>query len=107
VAVSYPEISLGPLSRFLGILSSACRNFDDAADHFEHALATSQTIGARPWLAHTQDDYAHTLLQRDAPGDSEKARSLLDSARATYGELGMRAYASPASAVPTSSGLPG
>jgi hypothetical protein len=49
----------------------------------------NERIGARPWLAHTQDDYAHMLLVRDEPGDAEKARSLLDAARAAYRELGM------------------
>jgi tetratricopeptide (TPR) repeat protein len=91
VAVSYPEISLGPVSRFLGILASTCRGYDEAAGHFEDALAMSERIGARPWLAHAQDDYAQMLLRRGSPGDGEKARSLLASARAAYRELGMRA----------------
>jgi DNA-binding SARP family transcriptional activator len=89
VTLSYPEISLGPISRFLGILASTTCRYDDAAHHFEAALSMNERIGARPWLAHTQDDYAHMLLVRDEPGDAEKARSLLDAARAAYRELGM------------------
>ena len=91
VAFSYPEISMGSVSRFLGILASTCRNYDDAAGHFEGALAMNEGIGARPWLAHTQDDYAHMLLLRSQPGDAERAQDLLDRARATYAELGMMA----------------
>jgi hypothetical protein len=49
----------------------------------------TERIGARPWLAHTQDDYAHMLLARDEPGDAEKAGVLLDVARAAYRELGI------------------
>jgi hypothetical protein len=39
------------------------------------------------------------LLRRDQPGDAEKARSLLESARTAYRELGMSAFASTASTV--------
>jgi hypothetical protein len=89
VALSYPEISLGPISRFLGLLASTTGRYDDAARHFEAALAMTERIGARPWLAHTQDDYAHILLSRSEPGDAVHADSLLESARVAYRELGM------------------
>jgi hypothetical protein len=108
VAVSYPEISVGPVSRLLGILATTCRNYDDAAGHFEDALALSERIGARPWRARTQDDYAQMLLRRGAPGDAEKARSLLAAARTTYRELGMGASPSSIAADPsTPSSMPG
>ena len=35
-------------------------------------------------------DYADTLLQRNEPGDREKAMSLLDESLAISSELGMR-----------------
>jgi DNA-binding SARP family transcriptional activator len=95
VAISYPEISLGSVSRFLGILATTTCDYHDAARHFEDALVMNERIGARPWLARTQDDYARMLLSRGDPGDVEKARGLLDSARAAYRELGMR-VSSPA-----------
>jgi DNA-binding SARP family transcriptional activator len=104
IAISYPEISLGPVSRFLGLLASTTVRYDDAARHFEDALAMSERIGARPWLAHAQDDYAHMLLQRGEPGDVEQAHGLLDSARAVYAELGMGAPSSAAGAETTSAG---
>jgi DNA-binding SARP family transcriptional activator len=90
VAFSYPEISMGPVSRLLGVLASTCRKYDDAAGHFENALAISERIGARPWFAHTQEDHAHMWAARRDAGDAEKARTLLDSAQSTYRELGMR-----------------
>jgi tetratricopeptide (TPR) repeat protein len=89
VAVSYPEISLGPVARFLGVLAATCRRYDDAASHFENAWALSERIGARPWIAHTLDDYGHLLLRRGKPGDAEQAHNLLDRARAGYSELDM------------------
>jgi DNA-binding SARP family transcriptional activator/tetratricopeptide (TPR) repeat protein len=95
VSISYPEISLGPVSRLLGILASTSGSYDEAIGHFEDALVTSERIGARPWLAHTADDYAHMLLRRGEPGDAEKAESLLERARSTYRELGVRGGTSP------------
>jgi DNA-binding SARP family transcriptional activator/tetratricopeptide (TPR) repeat protein len=102
VSISYPEISLGPVSRFLGILAATTGDYHEAARHFEDALAMSERIGARPWLAHTQHDYAHMLLRRGEPSDAEKASSLLDTAQTAYGELCMRASSSTLSTVPAS-----
>jgi DNA-binding NarL/FixJ family response regulator len=48
-------------------------------------------MGAQPWLAHTQHDYATMLLARHQPGDPEKAAVLLHEALTTARELGMRA----------------
>ena len=103
VAISYPEISLGPVSRFLGILASTTRRYDDAARHFEYALAVSERIGARPWLAHAQDDYARMLITRKEPGDAAKADDLLERAEEIRRQLGIAPEASKASATPTGS----
>ena len=46
-------------------------------------------MSARPCLAHTQQDYARTLIARDAPGDHDKAFRLLTEAIAMYREIGM------------------
>jgi hypothetical protein len=89
VATTYPEISLGPVSRYLGLLAATTNRSDDAVRHFEDALAMSERIGARPWLAHTQDDYGHFLIRRGRLDDPDRAHELLDCARATYAELGM------------------
>ena len=48
-------------------------------------------MDARPWLAHTQEQYAAMLLARHLPGDRDKAAALLDAALTTARELGMRA----------------
>ena len=49
----------------------------------------NERLGARPWLARTQLDYARMLLRRDAAGDGERARGLLEAALATAREIGM------------------
>ncbi len=63
---------------------------DQAAGHFEDALAFCRKAGYRPELAWSSHDYADTLLQRNRPGDRERAMSLLDESLAISTELGMR-----------------
>ena len=65
-------------------------DFEAAAKHFETAMPDCRRAGYRPELAWTRCDYADTLLQRDIPGDHEKAVSLLDLSLAISSELGMR-----------------
>ena len=51
----------------------------------------NQRMGAKPWLAHTQQQYSDMLLARGQPGDRQKAMSLLDQALTIASELGMAA----------------
>ncbi len=74
------------VDRLLGLLA----HLNLAAEHFEVALAFCRRAGYRPELAWTCCDYADTLLQRNEPGDREKAMSLLDESLAISSELGMR-----------------
>jgi hypothetical protein len=64
-------------------------NSGQTQTHFEDALAFCRKADYRPELAWTCCDYADTLLQRDNPGDREKAMSLLDESLAISTELGM------------------
>ncbi len=89
VGTSYPEINLGSVARYLGLLSATEARWGEAERHFSNALAVNQRIGARPWLGHTQEDYARMLLARGEAGDAGKAGKLLEDARATYRALGM------------------
>jgi len=84
-------VCTGAASRHLGALATTLERWDDAQRHFDHALAMNAALGARPFLAHTQYQYARMLLARDWPGDSDKAATLLKDALATARELGMRA----------------
>ena len=92
-ALAAGEVAVGSVARYLGILASATSRWDAAAQHFEDALEMNARMGARPWLAHTQRDYARMLLDRDGPGEREHAYALLDHALATYSELAMETYA--------------
>ncbi len=86
------EMGMVPLTvdRMLGLLSHLMSNWEKAAEHYEDALTLCRDAGFRPEQARTCCDYADTLLQRNAPGDREKAASLLDEALAISSELGMR-----------------
>jgi DNA-binding SARP family transcriptional activator/tetratricopeptide (TPR) repeat protein len=95
--IAHPEFSLGSASRYLGLLASTTSRWEDAAGHFERALDMNARMGARPWVAHTQDDYARMLLARDEAGDRERALELIGEALATYRELGMESWAANAS----------
>jgi DNA-binding SARP family transcriptional activator len=91
------EASFGSLARGLGVLATILRRFDDAQLHFDTAVEKERTMGARPWLAHTQQDYARMLLARSETDDRERALALIAHALATYRELGVESWAENAS----------
>jgi tetratricopeptide (TPR) repeat protein len=91
VVVGNAASCYGTLSRWLGALAATLERWDDAAHHFEDAIAMNARMDARTWLAHTQAQYATMLLARRHSGDRDKAGALLDAALATARELGMRA----------------
>jgi DNA-binding SARP family transcriptional activator/tetratricopeptide (TPR) repeat protein len=96
VAINYPEIAIGSVSRYLGMLGTTTARWEDAQRHFEDALAANERIGARPWLAHTHEDYARMLSARGGPGDGERALELARRARDGYRGLGMETFADEA-----------
>jgi class 3 adenylate cyclase/tetratricopeptide (TPR) repeat protein len=81
----------GALSRYLGALAATLERWDDAARHFEDALASNARMDARPFLARTQEQYANMLLARGNSGDRDRAASLLYEACDSARNLGMRA----------------
>jgi len=83
---------MGTKSHWLGVLAATMERWDDAIAHFDDALELSAQVGARPWLARSQHEYARMLIQRNAPGDEEKVKELLTEAITTYRELGMPTF---------------
>jgi len=94
-----PEGFRGSVSRYLGSLATVTKRWEKAERHFEEAVEMNRRMGARPWLAHTQHDYARMLVARGWPGDGERAQALIDQALATYRKLGMESHTASASAV--------
>ena len=71
----------------LGILAMALGDLAQAVVHFEDTLLSCNKMGNRPELAWICCDYADTLLQRNEPGERERAMSLLDESLAISSEL--------------------
>jgi DNA-binding SARP family transcriptional activator/tetratricopeptide (TPR) repeat protein len=90
VAVSYPEISTGPVARSLGLLADCMERWDEAAGHFRAACELSERIGARPWLARAQHEFAAMLRNQGRSSDRTRARELEAASAELADVLGMR-----------------
>jgi len=83
------ELYWGPVAQYLGLLATTLGRWDDAARHFDAALAMNRRMGATPWLARTQYSYARMFLQRGSLADRRQAAQLLDDALRVADGLGM------------------
>jgi tetratricopeptide (TPR) repeat protein len=78
----------GAAARYLGRLAAAVGRREEAAEHFEQALAANTALRAPVCLARTQLDYARLLGAR-----SPRRQALIDEAAATAEKLGLVAVA--------------
>ncbi len=81
----------GPIDRFLGISSATAGKLDRAVTELEDAIALSERMGDRPFLAQAHLNLARVLLDRGSPGDRERALELLDRCLDAAQEMRMRA----------------
>jgi tetratricopeptide (TPR) repeat protein len=95
-AVAPIEAALGSASRALGMLATVLGDFGHATRHYDDALQMNRSMGARPWVAHTEGDYARMLLARGESGDREHALELTRSSLESYRSLGMDSFATDA-----------
>jgi tetratricopeptide (TPR) repeat protein len=72
-----------------GIASACGTDWDRAETHFETALRQATDLPHRLAQPETRRWYAWMLLDRDAPGDRDKARTLLGEAIEMYRKIGM------------------
>jgi predicted ATPase/class 3 adenylate cyclase len=91
VVAGFAATCYGSASRYLGLLAATMSRWEDAEKHFQDAIEMNGRMGARPWLARSQHDYADMLLKRDEEGDREKALELVTEGLDTAQELGMKA----------------
>ena len=77
------------LQTIAGIAAAAGRRWDEAQSHFETALRLADEIPFRSEQAEARYWFARMLVDRNAAGDRERARELLDTALAVYREIGM------------------
>ena len=99
VVVAYAHTCFGSVSRHLGLLAATMGRWEEAVQHFEYAIEMNTALEARPYLAHTQHDYARMLIDRDGPGDRDKAFRLLTEAIAMYRQIGMPKHVEMAEAM--------
>jgi tetratricopeptide (TPR) repeat protein len=91
VTVPAATICCGAAARYLGQLAGALGDWSAAEEHFEYALTMNERMHARPWLAHTQHDYAVMLTARGRKKDQERAMALTAQAAETAQALNMSA----------------
>jgi hypothetical protein len=97
--LSFAYVCTGSNQRTLGLLCSAMRRWQDAADHFERALAANERLGAAPALARTQLDYAKMLLAKGDDDAGGRVQVLRDEALRSARELGMQRLEADANAI--------
>jgi DNA-binding SARP family transcriptional activator/tetratricopeptide (TPR) repeat protein len=79
----------GSIARPLGLVLAAANRLDEADHAFAEAAAIHERIEAPIELARTHINWAHMLATRKRPGDTEKARGLLEAALETADRLGL------------------
>ena len=82
-------LCFGLVDRSLGQLAGMLGRVADASAHLEDAVEGHRRLGAWPWLARTQRDYARVLLLAGSPEANTRATALIAEAKAIAAELGM------------------
>ncbi|MEA2222811.1 MAG: eukaryotic-like serine/threonine-protein kinase, partial [Solirubrobacteraceae bacterium] len=75
--VSMGAAYLGPVARYLGLLAMTIGEDERALGHLETARSAAERMGARPTVVLTALDAAEVLARRDAPGDAQRGRALV------------------------------
>jgi DNA-binding SARP family transcriptional activator len=92
-ATTGATVALGPpyhlYDRIAGIAAAARRHWDMAEEHFRAALRQAEELPSVIEGAETRRWYARMLLERDAPGDGDRARTLVEEAMPIYERVGM------------------
>ena len=86
-------VALWPIFRFtdtiVGIAAAAARQWRAAEDHFGIALRRAEAFPQCLEQAEIRRLHAMMLMDRAAPGDRDKARTLLNGALNSYTQIGM------------------
>jgi tetratricopeptide (TPR) repeat protein len=92
-------VCYGAATRYLALLASTMSRWEVAERHFNEALAMKTRMGARPYLARTQYEYAEMLRARGQPEDRAKALARLDEALGIACEVGTQSRDHPSHAL--------
>ena len=83
--------SFGAAAHHLGELATVLERWETAERHFRAAMAFNRCIDAPAYAGQIERAYGEMFLARGAPGDRERALSLLDAARQTAERFGAHA----------------
>ncbi|MEP6665798.1 MAG: hypothetical protein ABJA81_05065 [Nocardioidaceae bacterium] len=86
----------GASDRAIGHLLSTIGRLDEADAAYTRAADLENSAGFPPLVARTRYWHARMLLQRDAPGDRQRALALLDNVIDITDQLGMKRLATQA-----------
>jgi class 3 adenylate cyclase len=81
------------IPRVLGVAASLHRRWDQAETHFQAAIESATSAGARPELGRTYLDYARMLATRAGKSDRHRAIELLKQAGPIFHALEMEPFA--------------
>ena len=84
--------SRGLVETAAGIAAASARMWERAEEHHRNALRHAERIPHRVEQAEIRRWLAAMLVRRQAPGDSSRARILIDEAERLYEALGMRRH---------------
>ena len=79
----------GAFDHHLGLLHAKAGRHDEARRHLESALEQHTNLGARPWLALTQEGLGHLLVAEGTSDDRRRGEDLRTQARRSGATLGM------------------
>ncbi|MEE9284965.1 MAG: tetratricopeptide repeat protein, partial [Dehalococcoidia bacterium] len=79
----------GPPQTYAGMAAAASGRWDEAEEHYETALRQAHDLPAVIAQPEVRRWYARMLLDRDSPGDRDKARELLTEAITMYRHIGL------------------
>ena len=86
-------VTLWPIFRFThtiaGVAAAAARQWEAAEEHFQIAIQQAESFPYRLEQAEICRFHAMMLMDRGAPGDREKAQTLLREALGSYTQIGM------------------
>jgi tetratricopeptide (TPR) repeat protein len=86
-------VALWPIFRFTqtvaGVAAAAARQWGAAEEHFQIAMQQAESFPSRLEEADIRRFHAMMLMDRAAPGDREKAQTLLNEALECYTRIGM------------------
>jgi class 3 adenylate cyclase/tetratricopeptide (TPR) repeat protein len=89
----------GLLQTVAGMAAAAGEHWEKAEEHYQTALRQAHELPIVMEQPEVRRWYARMLIDRDAPGDREKARELLTEAVAMYRRIGMPKHVEMAEAL--------